>query len=62
MLRGTFGKVLQVQKKDTKEIFAVKVLEKKFIVNKDQVPTRHALLFAAALVASLDWSLLGSIR
>ncbi|KAJ7638601.1 kinase-like domain-containing protein [Roridomyces roridus] len=35
--RGTFGKVFQVRKKDTKRIYAMKVLSKKEIVAKKEV-------------------------
>ncbi|KAF8333327.1 Pkinase-domain-containing protein [Amanita rubescens] len=35
--RGTFGKVFQVRKKDTKRIFAMKVLSKKEIVAKKEI-------------------------
>ncbi|KAJ2933660.1 hypothetical protein H1R20_g3436, partial [Candolleomyces eurysporus] len=35
--RGTFGKVFQVRKKDTRRIFAMKVLSKKEIVAKKEV-------------------------
>ncbi|KAH6915385.1 AGC/Akt protein kinase [Coprinopsis sp. MPI-PUGE-AT-0042] len=35
--RGTFGKVFQVRKKDTKRIFAMKVLSKKEIIAKKEV-------------------------
>ncbi|KAF5393779.1 hypothetical protein D9757_000228 [Collybiopsis confluens] len=35
--RGTFGKVFQVRKRDTKRIFAMKVLSKKEIVAKKEV-------------------------
>ncbi|KAF1987121.1 kinase-like protein [Aulographum hederae CBS 113979] len=35
--KGTFGQVFQVQKKDTKRIYAMKVLSKKVIVQKKEV-------------------------
>lgn len=35
--RGTFGKVFQVRKKDTKRIYAMKVLSKKEIVAKKEI-------------------------
>ncbi|KAF9076401.1 kinase-like domain-containing protein [Rhodocollybia butyracea] len=35
--RGTFGKVLQVRKRDTKRIYAMKILSKKEIVAKKEV-------------------------
>eukprot|EP01083_Nonionella_stella_P044270 119260_1 len=35
--RGSFGKVLQVRKKDTGEVFAMKVYSKKAIIAKNQV-------------------------
>jgi len=35
--RGSFGKVMQVQKKDTKEIFAMKILKKRALIAKGQV-------------------------
>ncbi|TRM68345.1 putative serine/threonine protein kinase [Schizophyllum amplum] len=35
--RGTFGKVLQVRKKDTKRIYAMKILSKREIVQKKEV-------------------------
>eukprot|EP00475_Leptophrys_vorax_P005233 TRINITY_DN1316_c0_g1_i1.p1 TRINITY_DN1316_c0_g1~~TRINITY_DN1316_c0_g1_i1.p1 ORF type:complete len:536 (-),score=158.35 TRINITY_DN1316_c0_g1_i1:35-1642(-) len=35
--RGSFGKVLQVRKKDTGVIYAMKVLKKSYLVQRDQV-------------------------
>jgi serine/threonine protein kinase SCH9 len=35
--KGTFGQVYQVRKKDTKRIYAMKVLQKKVIVQKKEV-------------------------
>jgi serine/threonine protein kinase len=35
--RGTFGKVMQVQKKDTGKIYAMKILKKTMILARDQV-------------------------
>jgi serine/threonine protein kinase len=35
--RGTFGRVLQVRKKDTKRIYAMKVLSKREIIAKKEV-------------------------
>ena len=35
--RGSFGKVMQVQKKDNKEILAMKILKKKAIIARNQV-------------------------
>lgn len=34
--RGSFGKVMQVKKKDTGEIFAMKILKKKALIAKGQ--------------------------
>eukprot|EP00300_Choanocystis_sp_HF-7_P003696 c12819_g1_i1.p1 GENE.c12819_g1_i1~~c12819_g1_i1.p1 ORF type:complete len:368 (+),score=79.93 c12819_g1_i1:71-1174(+) len=45
--RGTFGKVMLVQKKDTNQIFAMKVLHKSAIISRNQVQhtktERHVL-------------------
>lgn len=35
--RGAFGKVMLVEKKDTKELFALRSLRKEDIIEKDQV-------------------------
>jgi len=35
--RGAFGKVMLVQKKDTKELFALKSLRKDEIIDKEQI-------------------------
>ncbi len=35
--RGAFGKVMLVEKKDTKEIFAMKSLKKNMIIEKNQI-------------------------
>ena len=35
--RGAFGKVMLVEKKDTKEIFAMKSLRKEDVIEKEQV-------------------------
>jgi serum/glucocorticoid-regulated kinase 2 len=35
--RGSFGKVMMVRKKDTAEIFAMKVLKKEAIIARNQV-------------------------
>ena len=35
--KGSFGKVIQVRKKDTGEIFAMKVLKKDHVVQRNQV-------------------------
>ena len=53
--RGSFGKVMLVEKKDNKKIFAMKILNKSAIVKRNQVPllpaatpwpfTLNALLF-----------------
>eukprot|EP01121_Diplochlamys_sp_Union-15-3_P015905 TRINITY_DN5322_c0_g1_i6.p1 TRINITY_DN5322_c0_g1~~TRINITY_DN5322_c0_g1_i6.p1 ORF type:complete len:286 (-),score=64.12 TRINITY_DN5322_c0_g1_i6:309-1136(-) len=35
--RGSFGKVMQVRKKDTKEVYAMKVMRKEAIIQKNQI-------------------------
>ena len=50
--RGTFGKVFQVRKKDTKRIYAMKVLSKKEIVAKKEVA--HTIGERKILQRSLD--------
>jgi len=40
--RGSFGKVMQVRKKDNGEIFAMKILKKKAIIAKNQVEHTNA--------------------
>ena len=40
--RGSFGKVMQVRKKDTKQIFAMKILKKKALIAKHQVEHTNA--------------------
>jgi len=35
--RGAFGKVMLVEKKDTKQIFAIKSIHKEAIIEKDQL-------------------------
>ena len=40
--RGSFGKVMQVRKKDTGEIFAMKILKKKALIAKHQVEHTNA--------------------
>ena len=50
--RGTFGKVFQVRKKDTKRIYAMKVLSKKEIVAKKEVA--HTIGERKILQCSLD--------
>lgn len=35
--RGAFGKVMLVEKKDTKEVYALKSLRKEEIIDKDQI-------------------------
>jgi len=40
--RGSFGKVVQVRKKDTKKIYAMKVLNKKSIIEKQEVDHTRA--------------------
>lgn len=35
--RGAFGKVMLVEKKDSKEVFALKSLRKEEIIDKDQI-------------------------
>ena len=37
MGRGAFGKVMLVEKKDTKEIYALKSLRKEELIDKDQI-------------------------
>ncbi len=37
MGRGAFGKVMLVEKKDSKEVFALKSLRKEEIIDKDQI-------------------------
>ncbi|KAF5387800.1 hypothetical protein D9615_000184 [Tricholomella constricta] len=50
--RGTFGKVFQVRKRDTKRIYAMKVLSKKEIVAKKEVA--HTIGERKILQRSLD--------
>ncbi|KAF8665581.1 hypothetical protein AX16_000039 [Volvariella volvacea WC 439] len=50
--RGTFGKVFQVRKKDTRRIYAMKVLSKKEIVAKKEVA--HTIGERKILQRSLD--------
>jgi serine/threonine protein kinase len=50
--RGTFGKVFQVRKKDTKRIYAMKVLSKREIVAKKEVA--HTIGERKILQCSLD--------
>lgn len=50
--RGTFGRVFQVRKKDTKRIYAMKVLSKKEIVAKKEVA--HTIGERKILQRSLD--------
>ena len=50
--RGTFGKVFQVRKRDTKRIYAMKVLSKKEIVAKKEVA--HTIGERKILQCSLD--------
>ncbi|KAI9574915.1 kinase-like domain-containing protein [Boletus coccyginus] len=50
--RGTFGKVFQVRKKDTKRIYAMKVLSKKEIIAKKEVA--HTIGERKILQRSLD--------
>merc|ERR1719334_425204 len=40
--RGSFGKVMQVRKKDTGELFAMKILKKKALIAKHQVEHTNA--------------------
>ncbi|ETO23989.1 hypothetical protein RFI_13168 [Reticulomyxa filosa] len=40
--RGSFGKVMQVKKKDTGEIYAMKILKKKALIQKGQVEHTNA--------------------
>ena len=40
--RGNFGKVLLVQEKKTKKLYAMKVLKKEFILENDEVPSIKA--------------------
>ena len=37
--RGNFGKVLLVQEKKTKRLFAMKILKKEFIIENDEIPS-----------------------
>jgi serine/threonine protein kinase len=39
--KGSFGKVLQVKKKDSGQIFAMKVLNKKNIIDNNEVGVTH---------------------
>ncbi|KAI0796771.1 kinase-like domain-containing protein [Abortiporus biennis] len=50
--RGTFGKVFQVRKKDTKRIYAMKVLSKREIIDKKEVA--HTIGERKILQRSLD--------
>lgn len=50
--RGTFGRVFQVRKKDTKRIYAMKVLSKKEIIAKKEVA--HTIGERKILQRSLD--------
>jgi serum/glucocorticoid-regulated kinase 2 len=42
--RGSFGKVMQVKKKDTGQVYAMKVMRKENIIAKNQVRFRDFLL------------------
>lgn len=39
--RGSFGKVMQVKKKDTGQVYAMKVMRKENIIAKNQVIFFH---------------------
>ena len=44
--KGNFGKVIQVRKKDTNRIYAMKVLNKQYLIDNHEV--KHALIQAKA--------------
>ncbi len=48
--KGSFGKVLQVRKKDTGKIYAMKVLNKATIIARDEVSHAHRLLILSGVV------------
>jgi len=57
--RGSYGKVLQVRKKDTGEILAMKVLHKSVVVNRSQVEHIQA---ERAILESIDHPFLIRLR
>ena len=57
--RGSYGKVLQVRKKDTGEILAMKVLHKAIVVNRSQVEHIQA---ERAILESIDHPFLIRLR
>ncbi|KAL1723631.1 putative serine/threonine protein kinase [Schizophyllum commune] len=58
--RGTFGKVLQVRKKDTKRIYAMKILSKREIVQKKEVA--HTIGERKILQTSLECPFLVGLK
>ena len=40
--RGAFGKVMQVRKRDTQAVFAVKTMRKKHVVSMNDVVSNYA--------------------
>ena len=58
--RGTFGRVFQVRKKDTKRIYAMKVLSKREILAKKEVA--HTLGERKILQRSLDCPFLVGLK
>ncbi|KAG8906474.1 hypothetical protein FRB99_006789 [Tulasnella sp. 403] len=58
--RGTFGRVFQVRKKDTRRIYAMKILSKKEIIAKKEVA--HTIGERKILQASLECPFLVSLK
>ncbi|KAG8960477.1 hypothetical protein FRC03_006484 [Tulasnella sp. 419] len=58
--RGTFGRVFQVRKKDTRRIYAMKILSKKEIIAKKEVA--HTIGERKILQASLDCPFLVGLK
>ena len=58
--RGSFGKVMLVRKKDTKAIYAMKILKKENIIARNQVPVPACcLIHSNALFTCSLWGVVG---
>lgn len=57
--RGSFGKVMQVRKKDTKKVYAMKILKKDTIIARNQVEHTRA---ERAILQSLQHPFLMGLR